>query len=266
MKAQNDNVQGERRYRKLLRDKAAVEDRITKLNEKYPEDLEKLIADYEVHLERLETRLEETRTDYEGLILRAPVDGLVTLGNPNLRRGTPPKELVVGTSVAPKQIVARIPDLSRFLVRTEIPEIYRSRIEVGQSVLLKNAALPDLDMRGQVETIDSMSTRVVPWDRGSPRVYSTTISTDSSDPDLVPGMTVEVEILVETVKNVLYVPVEAIYNREGVSYCKVRDGFSNVEVEVETGRASNSLVEIVHGLEMGDEVILHTSGASVGAS
>ena len=266
VKAENDNVQGERRYRKLIRDKEAIEDRIEKLNEKYPEDIEKLQLDYEVQLERLTTRLEQTRSDYEQLILRAPVDGLVTLGNPNRRRGTAPKELVIGTSVAPKEIVARIPDLSKFLVRTEIPEIYRSRIEPGQTALLKNAALPDLDMRGQVETIDSMSTRVVSWDKGSPRVYSTTISTDSSDPDLVPGMTVEVEILVETVEDVLFVPVEAVYNREGVSYCMIKDGFSELEVEVETGRASNSLVEIVSGLDSGDEVLLHSSAQSLSAS
>ncbi|MGB0371168.1 MAG: efflux RND transporter periplasmic adaptor subunit [Opitutales bacterium] len=266
VKAQSDSVQANRRYRKLLRDQEKIEERIAELKEKYPEDLEKLETEYITQKERLTERLEETRSDLEGLVLTAPVDGLVTLGNPNQNNNRTPKELNIGTSVSPKEVVARIPDLSQFLVRCDIPEIYRSRIEKGQVARLKNAALPDLEMDGRVEEIASMSKRVMRWDPRSPRVYTTTISTDSTDPRLVPGMTVEIEILVETVEDAIFVPIEAIYTREGNSYCKVGSGFNSTEVEVETGRASNSFVEIIKGLEPGDSVFLQVEEANEGAS
>ena len=107
-----------------------------------------------------------------------------------------------------------------------------------------------------------MFSRVLHWDPRSPRVYLTTISTDSSDPRLVPGMTVEVEILVERVVDTLHIPIEAVYNNEGKSYCKVKRKFSIEEQEIETGRASNSYVEILNGLEVGDSVLLHTSATT----
>lgn len=258
VKAESDRVQAERRYRKLVRDKTNIEERMTEVQEQYTTDLEKLETDYATQTERLNQRLTELRDDLAGLVLRAPVDGLVSIGAP-VRRGRTPKELSIGTKVAPNEIVARIPDLSQFLVRCDIPEIYRSRISAGQTALLKNAALPELEMQGQVEEIASMSSRVLHWDPRSPRVYSTTISTNNSDPRLVPGMTVEVEILVERVTDALYVPIEAVYNNEGKSYCKVKRKFSAEEQEIETGRASNSHVEILSGLEAGDVVLLHAS-------
>lgn len=261
VKAESDRVQAERRYRKLVRDQTQLKERLVEVNEQYIKDLEKLEADYLTQIERLSLRLTEFREDLAGLILRAPVDGLVSIGAP-IKRGRTAKELTIGTKVSPKEVVARIPDLSQFLVRCDIPEIYRSRINPGQTTLLKNAALPELEMQGQVQTIASMSSRVLSWDPRSPRVYSTTISTNNSDPRLVPGMTVEVEILVESVKNVLHVPIEAIYNNEGKRYCKVKRKFSVEEQEIDTGRASNSHVEILNGLEAGDVVLLHVSSSA----
>ncbi|MGB0259388.1 MAG: efflux RND transporter periplasmic adaptor subunit, partial [Coraliomargarita sp.] len=261
VKAESDRVQAERRYRKLVRDKTNIEERMIEVEEQYLEELETQEEEYLTTTERLEQRLTELREDLAGLVLRAPIDGLVSIGPPP-RRGRQSKELTIGTKVSPKEIVARIPDLTQFLVRCEIPEIYRSRINTGQTALLKNAALPELEMQGQIQEIASMSSRVLHWDPRSPRVYLTTISTDSSDPRLVPGMTVEVEILVERVVDTLHIPIEAVYNNEGKSYCKVKRKFSIEEQEIETGRASNSYVEILNGLEVGDSVLLHTSATT----
>ena len=256
VKAESDRVQGERQYRKLLRDKHSLEDQLIQCNEKYTEELERLKTEYQTNYERSNERLIELQDDLKGLILTAPVDGIVTLGQPS-KQGKPGKELDIGASVAPKELVARIPDLSQFLVRCNIPEIYRSRISLGQSALLKNAALPGLKMQGDIISISSMSQRLIRWDPRSPRTYETIINTDNSDPRLMPGMTVEVEIHVDTVDGVLYIPIESIYNKEGKSYCKVKDGNSTIETEIQTGRSSDSFVEITQGLKEGQEVLLH---------
>lgn len=262
VKAESDLVQAERRYRKLIRDRRSIEEKTLERKEKYTDDLERMEEDYSTKMERLNEKLAEYQEDLSGLVLRAPVSGIVTLGAPP-RRGREPKELSVGVDVTPKEIVARIPDLSQFLVRCDIPEIYRSRLSDGQAALLKNAALPNLEMKGEVQSIATMSQRLNNWDSRSPRVYETKISTSSSDTRLVPGMTVEVEILVDVVKDVLHIPVEAIYNKEGESYCKVKSGFtSSVERAVVTGRASDSHVEIISGLDEDDVVLLFSNSSS----
>ena len=263
LKAESDHVQAERRYRKLLRDKSNTQQNIVEHKEKYVEDLERIKEEYATKMERLDERLAEVKEDLEGLVLRAPISGIVTLGA-KPRRGREPKLLAIGVDVKPKEVVARIPDLSQFLVRCDIPEIYRSRVSANQTALLKNAALPNLEMKGKVQSIATMSQRLISWDARSPRVYVTSISTDSSDPRLVPGMTVEVEILVDSVEDVLYVPIEAVYDNEGESYCRVKSGFAVEERLVQTGRASNSHVEILSGLEEGDTVLLFSQSGSLG--
>lgn len=258
VKAESDRIQSERRYRKLIREKESILERIEERKEKYVEELVRIEEEFNTQNERLNERLTELKTDLEGLILRAPIDGIVALGAPS-RRGRDQKEIRIGVSVSPREVIARVPDLSQFRVRCDIPEIFRSRISLGQKAMLKNAALPNLNMQGTIEDIDSMSQRIVSWDSRSPRVYETMISTNNADPRLMPGMTVEVEILVDTVVDVLFVPVEAVYNKEGKTYCKVQMKFSSEEVEIETGRASDSYVEVNKGLEAGDVVLLHSS-------
>lgn len=260
---QSERVQSERRYRALLRDRERIEEKIEELQTKYTGDLERLEKDYNKDMERNQEQLAILNSDYDQLTLRAPIDGIVSLGD-NRSRGSSQsmKVLEIGTNVSPREIVARIPDLSKFLVQCDIPEVYRSRISVGQTALLKNAALPGLKMTGQIENIATMSQRLIRWDSRSPRIYETRINTNSTDPRLAPGMTVEVEILVDKVEDVLFVPIEAVYNKEGKSYCKVKTSFSTEEVEVTTGRSSNSYVEIIRGLESGDLVLLHGSSTS----
>jgi|GEM_PF-592149 len=264
VKAESNRIQAERRYRKLLNDRDKIKERIIERNEKYTEDVARITNDYKVEAERINERLDEFREDLEQLTLTAPIKGFVSIGAAPDRRRRQVKEIAVGVKVSPNEVVARIPDLSQFLVRCNIPEIYRSRIEVGQLALLQNAALPELEMQGVIKDIATMSQPVVYWDQRSPRIYETKISTDTTDPRLVPGMTVEVEIQVERVEDVLYLPIEAVYNNEGSTYCQVKSGFSYEEREIETGRASNSFVEVIDGIEEGETVLLHqqTSAAA----
>ena len=256
VKAESDQVQNERRYRKLLRQKEQAKELIVERRLKKEEKLVTLGEDFFKQQERLEERLAELKDDYSQLVLRAPVAGIVEIGK-GYERGREPKVLAIGTKVSPKEVVARIPDLSQFLVECSIPEVYRSRIQVGLDVIIKNAALPDLVMEGQIDTIASMSERLNRWDSRSPRVYETIVSTNTTDPRLMPGMTVEVEILVDSVRDVLFVPVEALYNKEGETYCQVQKAFDAEERRVETGRVSTSFVEVLEGLEEGDSVLLH---------
>jgi len=74
-------------------------------------------------------------------------------------------------------------------------------------------------------------------------------------------MTVQVEIVVEKVENVLYVPVEGIYNRDGKSFCKVRAGDGQIEREVKTGRFSTDYVEVTEGISENDQVLLDRPAA-----
>lgn len=74
---------------------------------------------------------------------------------------------------------------------------------------------------------------------------------------LRPGMTAEVKIRVQTIPNVLQVPVQAIVEHGGKNYCLLYDkaaGWSKHEVKV--GSTNDKTVVILEGLKAGDKVVM----------
>jgi multidrug resistance efflux pump len=200
--------------------------------------------------------LRNVQADMEKLVIRAQSDGMLIHGENRRNRWDTPKEIKVGADVSIGEPIGIIPDVSKFKVQVNIPEEFRSHIRIGLAVVIRAKAVPDLTLTGEIVRISGASTPIIPWDQSSPKVYASDISTNEADERLTPGMTVQVEIVVEKVENVLYVPVEGVYNRDGKSYCKVRAGDGQAEREVKTGRFSTDYVEIAEGIAEGEQVLL----------
>jgi Ca2+-binding EF-hand superfamily protein len=84
------------------------------------------------------------------------------------------------------------------------------------------------------------------------------VGVDETIEGLKPGMTAEVEIMADRVSNVVAVPVQAIVEREGQSYCYVLPPNSqNPEIRrVQVGASNDKMVVIEKdGLKVGDVVI-----------
>ncbi|MBN2164571.1 MAG: efflux RND transporter periplasmic adaptor subunit [Pontiellaceae bacterium] len=191
------------------------------------------------------------------LEIMAPVAGTISYGDPNPRRRTQQqKEIIVGTTMNRREVIGSIPDLSRLIVNVDIPEISRSKIDTGMRAEMRIKALPNLHLSGVVEKISDMATNVNFWDKSSPKIYPTVINLDQNDPSLRPGMTVEVDMISEVISDVLYVPIEALFVKEGNVFCYVKKPVGLEDRQVTIGRSSSSYVEIVEGLKEGDQVLL----------
>jgi multidrug resistance efflux pump len=193
------------------------------------------------------------------LRITAPVSGTISYGDPNPRRHSlsKQKEIAVGVTMNRGEIIGSIPDLSRLIVNVDIPEVSRSKIAQGMRAEMRIKALPNLRLSGVIERISDMAMNLVFYDMSSPKVYPTVISLDQNDPSLRPGMTVEVDMISEVISNVLYVPVEALYVKEGNVYCNLKKPVGTEERQVVIGKSSSSYVEIVAGLQEGDRVLLN---------
>ena len=88
------------------------------------------------------------------------------------------------------------------------------------------------------------------------KVYTTKVRIDQPLPGLKPGMTAQVEILVDRKDNVLTVPVLAVLQFNGKDHVtkKVDDRF--VQTEVELGVSNEKFVEVIKGLKEGDVVVM----------
>jgi multidrug efflux pump subunit AcrA (membrane-fusion protein) len=95
-------------------------------------------------------------------------------------------------------------------------------------------------------------------------VFDATLSLTKADPRMVSGMSSRVEIVAEVVPNVVTVPIEGVFNDNGVPVCYIRKGPQTEKREVKPGKSNDHFVEIMAGLIDGDQIDLIPTRTSPG--
>jgi len=141
-------------------------------------------------------------------------------------------------------------------VKTNIHESAVQRVAVGQSVEVSIDAFPDLSLTGVVTKVAVVADSANAFMNPDLKVYPTTIKIDGVHDWLRPGMSAEVEILVDQLSDIVYVPVQAVTYWDDKRVVYVDNGGDPERREVETGTFSDSFIEIRSGLREGEEVLL----------
>ncbi|HEY8762100.1 MAG TPA: biotin/lipoyl-binding protein [Candidatus Dormibacteraeota bacterium] len=89
--------------------------------------------------------------------------------------------------------------------------------------------------------------------------YYVTLTLDSLDDRLKPGLTTNATVITARAANVLVVPNAAITHRGTTATVTVLQGSKEVVTDVETGIAGSGTTEIISGLKAGDKVVLPTT-------
>jgi hypothetical protein len=69
-------------------------------------------------------------------------------------------------------------------------------------------------------------------------------------------MTTSLEIIVETLPEAVFVPLESVFSKDGKTVVYVMDGSSPKALDVETGVKNSNYVTILNGLKGGQKVTL----------
>jgi hypothetical protein len=141
-------------------------------------------------------------------------------------------------------------------VSVNIHESQVKKVRVGQPVLVTVDAEPGKVLQGNVAELavlpDSASSRYTP----SLKVYPCTIHIDGSHPWLKPGMNAKVEVIIQQLADVMYVPVQSIEVENDQHYCYVEAGGKLDRREITTGAFNDDFIEVRQGLTPGDLVAL----------
>jgi len=152
----------------------------------------------------------------------------------------------------PIQVRGIAKTLSANDLRVSLPEGMMRDVQVGQSVLVKKDAHHEM-LRGHVS---SVSMEVVAG------VRTADVTLDSPLPKGInSGTTLEATITIAALKNVVYMgrPAHTGENLYGATlpiFKVTEDGNDAERVRVQFGRASDKTIEILSGLQPGDNVIL----------
>ncbi len=139
---------------------------------------------------------------------------------------------------------------------SEIEETDLPKVEVGQKVLIRLDAYPDEVLEGKVENIG-----VVAFTSSTGgNAYSLRISLPKNvDGKYKVGMEGDVDIVLETLTNVLKVPTSSLINEEGKDYIWVYENGKISKKEVTIGGNSNEETEIKSGLDESQTIISEPS-------
>lgn len=187
-------------------------------------------------LEAARARLDAIEARLKDRVIRAPFAGVLGF------RTISPGELVT-----PGTEITTLDDISTVKLDFTVPERFVSMLRPGLEVIAKSTAWQDREFRGQVTAVGN---RVDPQTRAVPvrgRI-------PNEDLALRPGMLVTVR-LVRARDAALVVNEAALVQVQDDSFVyTVADGRAS-RIPVEIGRRRPGIVEILAGLDVGDEVI-----------
>lgn len=165
-------------------------------------------------------------------------------------------DIKVGEQAVSMKEVMILQNVLDLHTEANVSEANIASLKVGQSIEYTFDALsPDKIFTGKILTIDPASTVI-----SGVVNYKVTGSLDNI-PEIKPGMTVNMTVLVDKKDNVLAVPSTAIVNKNNKQYVKVIEDQKTkkyYDQEVQTGlQADGGLVEILSGLNEGQTIITY---------
>jgi multidrug efflux pump subunit AcrA (membrane-fusion protein) len=168
-----------------------------------------------------------------------------------------------GATVRERQAIITIPDMTRMSVKVKIHETYIKKIKKGEKVRITVDAFPDTILDGEVTKVGVLPDSQNRWMNPDLKVYVTTITINGTYDWIKPGMSAKVEILVDHLNDVVYVPIQAVAPSEGKQVCYVVHGLKSVQREVEIGQFNDEFIEIKKGLKEGEKVLLRPPESGV---
>ena len=218
-----------------------------------------------LRLEIAQARMRGLETTLENAVVRAPISGVVL--EPGSESGRKPGEdgegspLTAGRLVSEGGYLLSIADMGGLTVAGGIDEVDVAKVKVDQPVRISGDAFPGLEFEGRIA-------RISPQSRANANarvpVFDVTAAIDRLGDEhlarLRLGMSANVTVVVRDEPDALLVPLAAVRGGPG-NYrvrLKGRDGAPR-DVRVKAGETTLYEVEILDGLEAGDEVFVSGS-------
>jgi HlyD family secretion protein len=219
-----------------------------------------LLKQADLQAKRSTQRVEESRNkllqeQLAACTIKAPQAGMVvyqtSLGG--YQNQGPVEE---GATVRQNQVLIQLPDTTRMTVEVRLPESLTQKVKKGQEAVISVDAAPGKTFHGKVDSIAVLPDSSNRWANPNLKEYLTSVMLDERDEALKPGMSAKVEIMVDRLKDVLAVPLQAVFNTGGESYVFVGNSEHYEKRLVVTGGSSSTKVEIRQGLSKGEQVLL----------
>jgi HlyD family secretion protein len=213
-----------------------------------------------------ERRVKEIMQNIEYCTIKAQAPGLVVYGtggssdmyrSMRYRGGGSSGIIAEGETVTEGQTILSMPDTATMIAEISVHETEIDKVQVGQAATIVMDAFPDRVLEGEVTEVGSLPDQQRGFLNPDLKVYKTLVTIDGSHDFLKSRMSCKVTILVDNLEDVIIVPIQVVSNRRGKKVCYVLTDSGPEEREVRTGLFNDMFVQVIEGLDAGDEVMLN---------
>jgi len=201
----------------------------------------------DVDIAYYEATLSQAKANRAKAYLYAPISGIISKVNKSVGE-------LVGMSEPAIELMS-----PHYEIEIDIPETDVVKVTISDDTEITFDALGnDVKFNGKVMTIEPNST-----DIQDVVYYKIKVSLEGDDERVKPGMTANVVIKTDKKENALFVPSRSVLTgsgNEGRKYVKVLSNGQVTEKDVAIGiKGDGGIIEILSGLNEGEEVILKTN-------
>jgi HlyD family secretion protein len=216
-----------------------------------------------IRLKQEEERLRHYESLLDRCTVRAPHDGFVIYAN---RPGRSP-QVYTGATVRERMRLFYLPDLSKMEVALLLHETMVDRVRPGMAARVRVEAVPGGEMEGRVVSISEFPLTDNKSETGNDVTYFLCrVRLENLLAGLRPGMSAEATIATVGRRGVLAVPPAAVAIEDGQEICYVARQDHLERRTVELGQSTTSLLEVIRGLEEGEEIVLDPALVHSGSS
>jgi len=269
-KARKDHDRSQQLYQKALESEASLDSTYAAA--------EVEAARYQAALEQVEqarASLRQARDDLAKTTIHAPMSGTISKLNKELG------EMALGSQFQ-EDVILEISNLQGMEALVDVDENDIVSVALGDEAEIEIDALPETRYPGEVTEIASSAKTSAQGTTDQKTEFEVKVAITELTGDLRPGMTASSEIVTDVREDCLSVPIQCVAVRtpeqlgesttetaegeEQQRFIADRDGFVEVVWVIEDGRAvarqvetgiqSETHIEIVSGLEEGDQVVV----------
>ena len=204
-----------------------------------------IASQYEAQLKQLDIQMESLRSKGQDFVITSPLEGTVMT-----------KDVEVGTYLQPGMQVVEIGDQEALYIESDVLMGDIGNVKVGAVVEISHNDLSIEGIKGTVRKIHPQAMSKISDLGIEQKRVKVEINIEDSLEGLRPGYDLDVKIIINSRKNVLLVPENAVFEKEEKDFVFVNENGKAVLREINKGIESTKQIEVISGLKEGEMVIM----------
>jgi membrane fusion protein, multidrug efflux system len=173
--------------------------------------------------------VQTAKKEYEKYVFSAPFDGIISIS-----------KFHAGSQVAEGDELITIYKPSELAIEFNIPEKFLNQIKVGQKLVLNGKELKLEAVQKFIDQTTHMAPALVKY----------------PCEECIVGTTVNIDLVISEKPDAITIPKYAIISKDKKEFVYLAKENKAMMIDIQTGAAEKDRVEVIYGLEAGDQLII----------